>query len=163
MGSFDIWIFVWVVELALCSGLAFWLGGPAERTGAAIIFLGWVLSYLLQSRAGDGPGLWVIIIDVVALIAFSLLSAKSRRLWTLFAVACQFEGVVSHFAESFSDFGLFGYFTALGIWSGDALVVCVLAGVFGHQLRLRRNNRMEKGGAKLPPVRKSRLPGHRTR
>ncbi|BEV13156.1 hypothetical protein ATDW_36520 (plasmid) [Asticcacaulis sp. DW145] len=150
MGTIDIWVLIWVVELAICCGLVLWRGGPVERTGAAIIFIAWLLSVVLQVRGNASPGIGVVLVDIGTLIALSILSARSRRLWTMFAVACQLDGVAAHFADFFSTLGPFGYFTALGIWSGDALIVCVISGVIGYNLRLRRDARMEAAGVRLP-------------
>ncbi len=152
MASFDAWFWIWVVEVACCCILAAWKGGSTERIGAAIILVGWLLSELLESHKGKGPGPGVVIVDLAGLVAIGILSAKTRRLWTLFAFACQLNGVAAHFAELFTRFGLFSYITDLGIWSGDGLVICVIAGIVDHRRRKKRIARMTAAGMVLPPI-----------
>lgn len=93
----------------LCCAGAWFRGGPTERRGAAIILISWALSLLLQSHAKTGPGLWVNIIDVIVLGLFFKLSLDSRRLWTLFACACQLDTVASHFSQVFEQYSQWVY------------------------------------------------------
>lgn len=151
MASFDLWIAVWILEVVVCCTLAAWKGGPTERIGAAIILVGWILSAVLQSHSVRGPGAWVVVVDIAALIALAILSERSRRLWTLFAVACQLNAVGAHFAVLFNKFGIFSYLTDLGLWSGDGLIVFVIIGVVDHVRRQKRLMRMFDAGVPLPP------------
>ena len=122
----------------VCAGV-YWWGGPAERVGAATIFIAWVLSLLLQTHGPHGPGPWVVLIDIVVLAIFGVLSFKTRRLWTLFGAACQLDAVMSHFAAKLTHFQLYSYVVALGLWGGQGMLVCLIAGAIGYRQHLRRN------------------------
>ena len=125
-----IWMWTGAVLAIVVSGWALWRGRAAERWGAAILLTGWCLSMLMQSHSGHGPGVAVVVIDTVCLIAFVGLSLWSRRIWTIFMAACQLDAVISHFAVGLSGhIGGWAYITALGIWGGYGLVFALAAGM----------------------------------
>ena len=133
-----IWMYGGLAMATLaCAGVYGW-GGPTERVGAAAIWLAWVLSLLLQTHGPQGPGIWVVLIDVVVLAIFGVLSFKTRHLWTLFAAACQLDAVMSHFAAKLTHFQLYSYVVALGLWGGQGMLVCLIAGTIGYRRRLKR-------------------------
>ena len=138
MLTLELWMYGGLVMATLvCAGVYRW-GGPAERVGAATIFIAWVLSLLLQTHGPHGPGPWVVSIDIVVLMLFSVLSFTTRRLWTVFGAACQLDAVMSHFAAKLTHFQLYSYVVALGLWGGQGMLVCLIAGAIGYRRHLRR-------------------------
>ena len=136
-----VWIlWVWGGNLAaiICCIWAFWRGGPVERWGAAIISIGWILTVIFHLPNGGGPGAIVTVIDIVALALFLVLAVWSRRIWVFFAAACQLNAVFSHFIHNIANFGIYGYATAVGLWGGWALLICLACGILGYQRMLRR-------------------------
>ena len=75
---------------------------------------------------------------MVVLAIFGVLSFKTRHLWTLFAAACQLDAVMSHFAAKLTHFQLYSYVVALGLWGGQGMLVCLIAGTIGYRRRLKR-------------------------
>lgn len=152
----QVWVYGGAVLALLVCAWAYWYGGPVEKRGAAIIFIGWALSLLLQSQH-SGPNAWIVGIDVGVALALVALSIQSRRIWTIFAAACQCDAVVSHFAANFTAFGIetFTYVTVLGLLGGHGLLVCLIAGVIGYSFE-RKRDRLSKaiacgnGGADRP-------------
>ena len=138
--------FLWVYGSAflacLCCIWAFWQGGRVEKYAAAIIFVAWVLSSLLQSHNGKGPGIWVELIDIVVLILFAALSLWSRRIWTLFITACQLDAVASHLVAHLTHFGVFSYLTATGLWGGEGLLIALAFGIVGYQKQQKLERRL---------------------
>ena len=78
------------------------------------------------------------IIDCTVLVVFVTVSLRTRLLWTLFAAACQVDDVMSHFAAQLSHFQLYSHIVAAGLWGGEALLACLIAGTIGYRRRLRR-------------------------
>lgn len=139
-----IWAWSGNILAVLVSGWALWRGGAPERWGAVLLLVGWFLSAVLQSHDGHGPGIIVILIDIVCLIAFTILSLWSRRIWTIFLAAFQLDAVMSHFAVGLSGhIGGWAYVTALGIWGGFGLVFALAGGMIWPALpntALRQHN-----------------------
>jgi urea transporter len=76
-------------------------GGESERWGAAIIFIGAILSLPAQTLFGsdwNSPEYGLLIVDVLALIAFVALALRSNRFWPLWATSFQAIAVVTHLA-----------------------------------------------------------------
>ncbi len=136
-----LWMYGGHLAAFLCCTWAFWKGGSPERIGAAIIASGWILTILLTSHAGHGPGQYVVTIDVCTLIGLAVLAIWSRRIWAFFAAACMFNSVMSHFTEALVHFGIYSYVTTIGIWGGWALLICLASGVWGHIRRGQREAR----------------------
>ena len=120
-----------------------WWGGWAERTAGATLWIGWVLSLILFVPGPTGPGMATTIIDCTALVIFAWLSFRTRRLWTVFMTACQLDDVMSHIGAEMLHYQLYSHIVAAGIWGGEALLVCLIAGTIGHRLRLKRLARAE--------------------
>lgn len=132
MIAHQIWRFGGHIAAFVCCTWAFWRGGVHERTAAGLIAAGWLLSALLTSRTGHGPGIYVVSIDVIILLAFFALAVWSRKLWTFFLAACMLNSVLSHFTEHLIHFERFSYVTAIGFWGGWATLICLATGVNGH-------------------------------
>ena len=126
-----------VLALLLCP-YALIRGGFAERSGAAVIGIGWIVTFLVQSAA---PGLNAAIIgvDVVALILLTLISIKARKIWTLFAAAFQFNAVavdlISHF---FPQVGVVSIITFVEFWGGYGLLAALGGGMLSVELERRK-------------------------
>lgn len=115
---------------------AFLRGGPVERYGAAIISVAWTLSFFLTSHAGNGPGVAVITIDIVALFLFAVLAIWSRRMWTFFATGAILNAVVAHLVRALTKFAVFGYVTTTGFWTGWIVLICLAFGILGYRRSL---------------------------
>ncbi len=132
------WQYGGAILAIACCAYALWQGGRVERYAAGIILVGWILTLLLQSHSLSGPGLWVQIIDGVALLMFVGLSLWSRRIWTLFLCACQLDTVMAHFSQMSLHSSQWVIAMVLGLWGGQGLLLCLVAGVIGHRQRLKR-------------------------
>lgn len=126
-----IWGFI-IVPYALLRG------GPAEKCGAVIYAVTWAASYLLQSKAGNGPGIWVFIIDIVMMVGFVILSAVTRKIWTLFAAAFSLAAVLCHIAGLIGQVNVVTYVTGITLWGGYGMLVALTGGMIGHELDMRR-------------------------
>lgn len=133
-----VWVYGGATLAVVCCIWAFLRGGPVERIGAAIILPAWFLSLLLHSPSPDGPGIWVLLIDIATLFAFLWLSIWSRRVWTVLASACQLAAVASHFGAMLGHFGAWIYITAIGIWGGEGLLLALVIGIIGYRASERR-------------------------
>ena len=130
----------------VCAAALIW-GGTAGRVVAATFWIAWVLSLLVASHDPHRPGIQVDLIDVVVLVVFVVVSFRTRRLWTMFAAACQLDDVVSHFGGRLLHYGISSTITATGIWGGYALIACIAAGIVTHQRELRRNAALADGAS----------------
>ncbi len=133
-----IWVYGGLARATIVCGMACWLGGTAERIVAATLWIAWVLSLILFVPGPKGPGMATTIIDCTVLVVFVTVSLRTRLLWTLFAAAYQVDDVMSHFAAQLSHFQLYSHIVAAGLWGGEALLVCIVAGTIGHRRRLKR-------------------------
>ncbi len=133
-----IWVYGGLAWATIVCGIACWLGGAAERTVAATLWIAWVLSLILFVPGPEGPGMPTMIIDCTCLVVFAAVSLRTRRLWTLFATACQLDDVMSHVAAQLSHFQLYSHIVAAGLWGGEALLACLIAGTIGYRRRLKR-------------------------
>lgn len=121
----------------ICAWCISW-GGRTERLGAIILLTEWILSMIVQTHSGNGPGIWVEIIDVVTLGLFVALSLWSRKVWPIFLAALQLDTVVGHAAAKLAGFGIYPYAVAAGLWGGEGVLIAVLAGTISHQISERR-------------------------
>jgi len=88
------WISLGVATL-VC-GLAIWKGDRWTRFVGGIFLGGWILSPFVATTDSLQPEWGVMVIDVIALLLFIWASLKARKLWTVFAAACQMMAVASH-------------------------------------------------------------------
>ena len=135
------WQYGGAILAIVCCAYALWQGGRVERYAAGIILIGWMLTLLLQSHSLSGPGLWVQIIDGVALALFVALSLWSRRIFTLFLSACQLDTVMAHFSQMSLHSSQWVIAMVLGLWGGQGLLLCLVAGVIGYRRGLKRRAR----------------------
>ena len=85
-----------VFMVAICA-FAFLKGDEPERIAAGAFVLAWFASLLTQDELNRYSVQWgVFAIDVVMLVVLGALSWKSRRVWPVWAAACQLMVVTSH-------------------------------------------------------------------
>ena len=137
-----IWVYGGLAWATFVCGMTCWLGGTAERIGGVTVWLAWVLSLVLFVPGPKGPGIATTIIDCTALAVFVILSLRTRRLWTVFAAACQLDDIMSHVVAQLSHFQLYSHIVAAGIWGGEGLLACLIAGTIGYRRRLKRAARL---------------------
>jgi urea transporter len=105
-------------------------GGESERWGAAIIFIGAVLSLPAQTLFGshwDSPEYGLLTVDVLALIAFVALALRSNRFWPLWVTSFQVIAVVTHLATMADHLILpRAYSIAQPFWGYPMLLALVL-------------------------------------
>ncbi len=147
----ELWMYGGLLMATLVCAGVYGCGGPTERVGAATVWIAWVLSLLLQTHGSHGPGIWVVLIDIVVLAIFGAVSFKTRRLWTLFAAACQLDAVMSHFAAQLTHFQLYSYVVALGLWGGQGMLACLIAGAVGYRRRLKRTSALKAARSPAAP------------
>jgi hypothetical protein len=105
-------------------------GGRAERQGAAIMFVGSMLTWLVEqpqifdwrfSRGG------LLALDIVILIAFFALAQSSNRFWPLWATACHLIAVTTHLVILLEpDRVLQAYAILQGFWAYPMLLAIVI-------------------------------------
>ena len=85
-----------VFVVAICA-FAFMKGDEPERIAAGAYVLGWFASLLAQDEGNRYNVEWgVFAIDLVMLVVLGSLVWKSRRVWPVWATACQLMVVTSH-------------------------------------------------------------------
>lgn len=128
------------ILFAACCGYALWKGGAPERVGAAIFIVGVLFTHF---SGPTGPLRWtslelgVLVVDVVVLVAFTLLALYAERFWPIWLTALHAIAVGGH-AVKMVDPDLFrwGYAFALAFWSYPMLLV-LAGGTWCHRRRLR--------------------------
>lgn len=81
---------------ALICGFAIWKGDRWARFVAAVYLAGWIATPFVQIRDPLSPEWGVMVVDAVVMALLVWASLKARRLWSLFAAACQMMAVASH-------------------------------------------------------------------
>ncbi len=131
-----------VLALLLCP-YALIRGGFAERSGAAVIGIGWIVTILLQS-AIPGPNLAIFLVDLAAMILLLLISIRVRKIWTLFAAAFQFNAVAVHVVSHFfPQVGVVSIITFIEFWGGYGLLAALGAGMISVEVE-RARSRLER-------------------
>jgi hypothetical protein len=88
------WISLGVAVL-VC-GFAIWKGDPWARFVAVVYLVGWIVTPLLAVGDPLQPEWAVMGVDVAVMLLLVWASLKARRLWSVFAAACQMMAVASH-------------------------------------------------------------------
>ncbi|WP_425995054.1 hypothetical protein [Caulobacter sp. DWR1-3-2b1] len=83
------------IAVLIC-GFAIWKADRWARFVAIVYLTGWIASSLVQIRDPMSPEWGVMVVDVVAMFLMVWASLKARRLWSVFAAACQMMAVASH-------------------------------------------------------------------
>jgi hypothetical protein len=92
--TFTPWISLSVAVL-VC-GFAVWKGDRWVRFVAIVYLVGWIATPFATLRDPMSPEWGIMAIDVVVMALLVWASLRSRRLWSLFAAACQMMCVASH-------------------------------------------------------------------
>lgn len=123
-------ILFWTMIAGACA-YAVVLGGWEGRWTAGIFIAASVASYAVNRWLyvfWHKTNLSMFFVDVVALLAFYLIAARSRHWWPLWVVAFQLNTVASHLATMISpDFSNAVYRGYGGLWA----IPCLLVMVYG--------------------------------
>lgn len=105
-------------------------GRAPERAGIAIIFLGsllsgWLAQYGRLWEAGENG---IFVVDVLVLVAFIVVLAKSDRFWPLWTTAFQLVAVTTHLARFVSPNTVpLAYAIAEQVWVYPMLILLAVA------------------------------------
>jgi hypothetical protein len=94
-------LFYLIVLIAACS-YAGWRGGWPERTGAAIMVVGSVLTVIAANSFYPGwnsPEAGIFVVDLLVLAAFGNLALSSDRYWPLWVTSFHLIAVTIHLAS----------------------------------------------------------------
>lgn len=90
----------WMMTLCCCL-YAICAGGPEGRMSAGLIALKTVTGFYagLMDQSWKHTHYWILMVDVACLLAFLMLSLRSRRLWPLWMTGCALAAVTVHIAS----------------------------------------------------------------
>lgn len=133
--------YYFIAFLFVCCLYAFVAGGAPERLGAAVYALGCLASHLAYSAPPikfRSVETGVLIVDVLAFVAFILLALRANRFWPIWVSALIGLGVLAHPARwAGPDAVPWAYQVMLSIWSYPSLALIAI-GTFNHRRRLAR-------------------------
>lgn len=129
---------LFAVLLLGCLLYAFWRGGWPERVGALNMFVGSVLTVLVNSPLSTryaSVEVGILIVDVAVLIVFLALALRTDRYWPLWTTALQILVVLAHLAR-LADPEMIrnGYGFVMAAWSYPQLLAIGL-GTWWHARR----------------------------
>lgn len=124
------------IAVLIC-GFALWKGDRPARLVAGVYLAAWVLTPFLALHDPMQPEWRVMVLDALVMVLFIGVSLRTRRIWTVFAAACQMMAVASH-VVSFIDLRINIATVVLGLalLSYGVLVALLLATV--SSIRARR-------------------------
>ncbi len=129
-------------------------GGPPERVGAAIIFIGNILTILVVSpwqTQFDSVELGIALVDGLMLIGFVVLMKKANRVWPVWMTSVHGMGFLSHIPILLGPEVVPQAYTILqGVW-GWPMMALLIGGTRHHRLRIRRNGTDISWRSSLPP------------
>jgi hypothetical protein len=134
-----LFVFFWAA-LAVVTTLAFFYGGPPERTGMGIIVIGSVITAVL----GLGSiihlhqfEVWLLFSDGAVLLALVWLALTSVRYWPMWATSFHAVTVMTHVAALLIPNSVpKAYLMLQGFWVYP-MFIAILLGVYGHRQALR--------------------------
>jgi hypothetical protein len=134
--------------LGLCSIYAIRRGGEPERFGAAILL---VASLLTLVAIGDRADRYrsvetgVLLIDIAAFTAFTILALRADRFWTIWVTALAGQGVLSHVGRWYlgPDMGRGAYVITMVIWS-YFIVAVIAVGTWNHHRRKHQGQPVQR-------------------
>ncbi len=123
-------IIYWAMLLATCA-YAFWQGQRDERIAASVCLVGSLASGLALSpwrlRYSDVE-VGLLLVDVVALAAFTAVALQSSRFWPLWVAGLQLTTSIAHFMKALNlDLMPHAYAAALSFWIYPILLILVIA------------------------------------
>ncbi|MBU4435688.1 MAG: hypothetical protein KKC14_14905 [Alphaproteobacteria bacterium] len=83
------------VAVLIC-GFAIWKGDRWARFVAIVYLSGWIATPFVIIRDPISPEWGIMAVDIVVMALLVWASLRARRLWSLFAAACQMMAVASH-------------------------------------------------------------------
>ena len=129
-------------------------GGAPERVGAAIIFIGNVLTILVASpwhTHFDRVEVGMALVDGLMLIAFVPLMVKANRVWPIWMTSVHGLGFLSHIPILLNPLVVpQAYMILQGVW-GWPMMALLIGGTRHHRLRIRRNGTDISWRSSLPP------------
>ncbi len=122
--------------------LAWWRGGAPERFFAAILATSWAIDrvgHLLMHGGLRGQIQTLhLIIDATAFVCMALVMVRARRIWPIWASACQLLSAISHLT-AFADPRVQAIAVlTLAIAPYYLVLAAIFVGVWMHQRRVRR-------------------------
>ena len=134
------------VLVAVCS-YAGWQGGWPERTGAAIMFVGSILTVIAATTFYPGwntPEAGIFIVDLLVLAAFGNLALYSDRFWPIWVTSFHLIAVTTHLARLVDQsVAALAYANAAAFWAYP-MMITLAYGTWNHQQRERS---IRKGNA----------------
>lgn len=116
-------------------------GGQPERRAVMIFIIGIVMTYIAAPLSEDRYAeleIGIFVIDLIILIAFTMLATNAERFWTLWICAMQVIQVLSHIPKMIIPELLpKAYYVVIAFWVYPMLTVLVI-GTYRHQQRLRQ-------------------------
>jgi len=130
------WQLVYLVALTVTCSYAGWRGGWPERCGAAIMFVGSVLTVIAATSFYPGwhtPEAGIFIVDLLVLAAFANLALYSDRYWPLWATSFHLIAVLIHLATlAQKAIGPAAYSHAQEFWAYPMLLA-IAVGTYKHR------------------------------
>jgi hypothetical protein len=128
-------VLFYFVCLFLLVGYASWRGGWPERSAAAAILIGSLMTMGALSPWGrqfSDVETGVLLVDVAVLAVFTAIALRSDRFWALWVAALQLLAVLVHLAKA-AGFPMpeNGYATLQAFWSYP-IMLAVALGVLQH-------------------------------
>jgi len=124
--------------LALTCVAAAWRGGRAERLGAAVVAVAWVITALVERRHDWlEPQYGILAVDVVTLLALAAIALRARRNWAICAAGFQAIAVLTHLVFLINPAALYRAYYMSNFSIGFLLLGAILAGVI-----FERSNRL---------------------
>ena len=132
-------IIIYALLLSAVSAYAFVRGRSDERYAAAVCLIASIVSVALLGPAKGrytGIELGVLIVDLLALVAFVWIALRSDRFWPLWISGLQLTTSFGHLLKA-ADSTLipFAYGTALRSWSYPILIILAIGTWRGHRRR----------------------------
>lgn len=117
-------------------------GGAPERVGAAILFIGNVLTILVASPwrdQFDRVETGIALVDALVLVGLVLLMMKANRVWPVWMTSVHGLGLLSHIPILLGPLVVPQAYTILqGLW-GWPMIALLIGATRHHRLRIARN------------------------
>lgn len=129
-------------------------GGAPERVGAAIIFVGNILTILVASpwhTHFERVEVGMALVDGLVLAAFVPLMMKANRVWPIWVTSVQGLGFLSHIPILLGPLVLPQAYVILQGAGGWPIMALLIVGTRAHRLRIRRNGTDISWRSSLPP------------
>ena len=135
------------IALLVC-GLAIWKGDRWIRFVAIVYVIGWIATPFVALRDPLRPEWGVMVIDVAVMVLLVWASLRSRRLWSLFAAACQMMCVASHLV-SIIDLRIYiaTLIAGLGLLSYGVLLALLAGTLLGLRERRTADDQTDRPGS----------------